>query len=247
MNDFSWIDFSSKIKSRYLTIAPHMWWGDDLDVRFYLIKQLAALKNKKILDVGCNIGIIISFLDKSNDTYGIDINEECISKAKELNPASNITKTSMDNLEMYENGFFDIIIMSNVLPGFDFGVQENRDTFIYKTFREMSRILSDSGKIYFTTPNGESVHYKSSNKVNHSLLKKYFNETELAGKIKGWNSISPICPKGMVNSRLKNKYKFIPHKVLCKFNFVWNKLIADMDEKVLESKFFYAELYKKKA
>jgi hypothetical protein len=51
----------------------------------------------------------------------------------------------------------------------------------------------------------------------------------------------------MVNSRLKNKYKFIPHKVLCKFNFVWNKLIADMDEKVLESKFFYAELYKKKA
>lgn len=246
MERFEWTDFSRKIKAHYMKIAPNMWWGDDLDVRFYLLKQLSDIKNKRILDVGCNIGIIISFLDKSNDTYGIDINEECVCKAGEQNPGSHITHGSMDDLKEYEDGFFDVIVMSNVLPGYDFGLQGDEEDFIHRTFREIYRVLSDCGIIYLTTPNGKSIHYRHSHKVDYDSLKKHIDEEDLTGTIQGWNSIAPICPRWIANSKLKNRYKFIPPKILCRFNFVWDRLVWNMDRNILESKYFYVELHKQR-
>ena len=37
----------TEVKTKYLSIAPKLWWGDDLDVRFYLLKKLIGFKNKR--------------------------------------------------------------------------------------------------------------------------------------------------------------------------------------------------------
>lgn len=242
MSKFNWVKYHDQIKSKYMTYAPNMWWGDDLDVRFFLLKSLSGIKDKKILDVGCNIGLTISLLDESNDTYGIDIDDSCIDKARLLNPKSIILKGSMDNLQEFEDGIFDIIIMGNVLPGFDFGLEGSREDFIQKTFREITRILAKTGKVYFTTPNGESVHYKNRNKVGYEKLQGYFTNAGLSGEILGWNSIPSIWPKVIANSNINNRYKFVPAKILCKHNFIWTKLVGDMYNHVKFSKYYYAEL-----
>ena len=91
------VNFHHVVKDKYLSIAPDLWWGDDLDVRFFLLRHLVKIKNKKILDIGCNVGISISFLDKSNDLYGIDNNEFCVNKARKLNNTAYINKGSMES------------------------------------------------------------------------------------------------------------------------------------------------------
>lgn len=243
MDSFNWVKFHDQVKSKYLLNAPYMWWGDDLDVRFYLLKRLIDVKGKKVLDVGCNIGITLSFLDSSNELYGIDIDDFCISKAKELNPQATILKASIDNLNNFDEGYFDVIIMSNVLPGYDFGTRE--DAFLRKAFREVTRVLSQSGVVYFTTPNGESIPYKHSKKVIYEELCNCFSNADLSGAILGWNSIRPIVPKQIAYSNIKNKYKYVPPKILCKYNCVWRKLIREMNDKVRSSKHFYAEMSKR--
>src|SRR5690606_38294189 len=98
LNNQNWVNFHDKVKNRYLSIAPKLWWGDDLEVRFYLLRKLMEIKNKKILDIGCNIGITLSFLDKSNELHGIEIDEYCVQEARKLNPNANIYQGSMEKL-----------------------------------------------------------------------------------------------------------------------------------------------------
>ena len=105
---FKWTKFHDEVKEKYLSIAPYLWWGDDLDVRFFLLKNLMKIKNKKILDIGCNIGITLSFLDRSNELYGIEIDDYCVNEAKELNPTTNVFQGTMESLP-YEDESFESI------------------------------------------------------------------------------------------------------------------------------------------
>ena len=43
------VNFHNVIKDKYLSIAPNLWWGDDLDVRFFLLKNLIKIKKYWIL------------------------------------------------------------------------------------------------------------------------------------------------------------------------------------------------------
>ena len=41
----------NRIKKKIIEHDSKKWWGDDFDVRFYLISKIKNLKNKSILDV----------------------------------------------------------------------------------------------------------------------------------------------------------------------------------------------------
>ena len=156
------VNFHNVIKDKYFSIAPNLWWGDDLDVRFFLLKNLIKIKNKKILDIGCNVGITMSFLDNSNDLHGIDNDNFCVNKARELNNTAHIIKGSMEYLP-YADKSFDVLVMMNTIPHYDFPVSKGtKDGFIQRTFDEIYRVLRDDGVLYLTTPNGESIHFSNS-------------------------------------------------------------------------------------
>ena len=89
MNDFL------RIKQKWMTYAPDQWWGDSIDVRFYLIAQLQRLRNQKVLDVGCNIGMMLTELDPSNCKYGFDLNAEVLKRAQVLNPIAYFVRSSL--------------------------------------------------------------------------------------------------------------------------------------------------------
>ena len=170
-------------------------------------------------------------MDDSNELHGFDIDEFCVDEAKKLNPSANILQASMEKLP-YEDDSFDVIIMSNVFPYYEIIVEKDKkETFISNTFNEVRRVLKKDGILYLTTPNGNSVHYKN--------RKATLNDIQESMKgfildVKGWNNLKPLLP-AFVNKR----YRFIPAKILCKWNPIWEKLVNNMNDDLEVSKYFY--------
>ena len=234
--NFSWVNFHNKVKSKYFEIDKHLWWGDDLDVRFYLLKQLSEIQNKKILDIGCNVGITLNLLNKTNKLYGIDVDNDCIVKAKNLVKNAQIIRASMDKLP-YDDKSFDIIIMMNVMPYYDFHLSAaDRKDFITDTFNEAYRVLRDDGIIYLTTPNGSSVSYINCNKASIDNVNSALEKFDL--NICGWNNFKPLFPM------LPRKFKFFPPKILCKFEFIWKRMASSLSFDEEKSKYFYIKAKK---
>ena len=47
-----------KIIIKIKELSSKNWWGDEFDVRFYLLSKIKSIKNKSILDIGGGIGIV---------------------------------------------------------------------------------------------------------------------------------------------------------------------------------------------
>lgn len=232
----NWVNFHNELKNKFKFINKSLWWGDDLDVRFYTLFNLLKFKNKKILDIGCNIGVSIGFLDKSNEIYGIDINKNFINQAKILYPYIQFYESNMNKLPFKSNSF-DIVIMMNVIPFYDFKLDKKiKNKFINQVFDEVNRVLKNSGRIYLTTPNGDSSHYRDK-KIKIQELKDILNKYPYNFKIRGWNNI--------FSGKLSFLSKFFHPKIFYRFDTIWNFMISNMDHKVQSSKYFYVEAKKK--
>lgn len=234
----SYVAFHNRVKKRYVTLSRNMWWGDDLDVRFFLLKKLTNIKNKKILDVGCNIGISINFLDKSNSIYGIDNSEFCVNEAIKLNPHAEIHKGSMHSMP-YKDKSFDVVIMMNTLPYFDFKLSKNiKDEFILSTFDEIYRVLKDDGVLHLTTPNGSHELFENKKAKLEDIvnLMRRFNF-----KVKGWNWVKPFWVFKLYNIYINHP------KIMSKFEFIWKNMARDIMSRddVSNAKSFYIEAKKK--
>ena len=223
-----------------MEILPSMYWGDDLDVRFYLLKKLTKLRNKKVLDIGCNVGLTLSFLDESNWLYGIDINKECVEYAKNIVPKAFVSLGTMEKLPYQDNCFDTVLLMSN-MPYYNLPIsEENKNSMINNTFNEIYRVLKNGGVLHLTTGNAESYYYSpQSKKVRYEELENILTKFDLL-KIQGWNCLKPFLPK-----YFSPKYRFIPPKILCNFEYIWKRLEDSMDNNIRNSKNYYVEAIKK--
>ena len=157
---------------------PQYFWGDQLDVRYYLCEKIAKLKNKKILDIGCNIGIISGCADQTNKVIGIDINKDTIKIAKQMHPNNKYLKQ-----DLYEyKGEFDIIILANMID------RKNQQKLIKKTLE----LLKKDGVLYLTSPNGANRYYKNKTTTLPTLaeLTNWLEPRFTIEKIKLWNPTS---------------------------------------------------------
>jgi ubiquinone/menaquinone biosynthesis C-methylase UbiE len=112
----------------------------------YSLKQLGLtdLSRRKILDVGCGSGHFlrefIQYGAKPKNLYGIDLLEERIEKARELNPNIDFRCGDASNLP-YENNFFDIVMQFTVFTSvLDSQMKE-------KIASEMLRVVKTDGTI----------------------------------------------------------------------------------------------------
>jgi ubiquinone/menaquinone biosynthesis C-methylase UbiE len=175
-----------KIKREIIESDPKRWWGDDFDVRFFLISRVCHIKNKKILDIGGGIGIILSKIQNENVKINLDVAFEdlIISKKRNGKNIENICG-SMTHLPFKEE-FFDFVIAANILEVAKEIDLKNEDTFLQKhtiidkTMLEIQQTLKKNGTVLFTTPNNE--YYKTI-KLSFSELKNaitpYFNEIQI--------------------------------------------------------------------
>lgn len=106
-------------------------------------------KNKKILDVGCNTGILlIPLLEGGIEAHGIDISKSDIAKVKiklqDNGLSTEYVKVADAKKIPYPDNFFDVVILSDVLE--HVSVPE-------EAAAEAIRVLKAGGQVFVTVPN----------------------------------------------------------------------------------------------
>jgi len=179
---------SEIIKEKIQNIEPNYWWGDDFDVRFYLLFRLKEITNKTILDIGGGIGIISSEVDVSNFRINLDLVLTHLKLSKKKFPEIENVCASMTHLPFIDESI-DCIICANILEeakknDLKVGKTSSCDECILypsieKTIYEISKSLKKNGKLFLTTPNNR--RYRSS-KLTYSEVKyieRYFSKFSL--------------------------------------------------------------------
>jgi len=104
---------------------------------------LDTSKGGKILDIGCGLGWLLSYLDDGWDKFGIEISEFASNHAKQYGNIFNGT------LEGYlNNSKFDVIIMNHVI--------EHLENPVY-ALNKVKSLLSDKGVFILGTPDFDSA------------------------------------------------------------------------------------------
>lgn len=95
--------------------------------RFEILADNVALQGRSLLDVGCGLGDLVSFLDKRGievDYTGVDIVEQMVARAKQLHPLrrfecenifNNARATGKAETNFKKFDFFDIVFCSGAL------------------------------------------------------------------------------------------------------------------------------------
>jgi ubiquinone/menaquinone biosynthesis C-methylase UbiE len=124
------------------------------------VRFLDLKKDKKVLDVGCGGGVILNYLKGKCSLYGVDISSKRIELLKNIFGKEVILeKADLNKKTLFEDNFFDIIIMSDVIEHI---VDRNH------TLKEIKRILKKGGTLAIITPN----QLKIKNRIK-MLLGKY--------------------------------------------------------------------------
>jgi SAM-dependent methyltransferase len=100
------------------------------------------VKGRKAIDFGCGAGRSTRFLGKLGfDVIGVDISEDMIRKARELDHTGDYRLTKDDNFSQFENNAYDLVL--SVFTFDNIPTMENK----VRIFRELGRLLKDEGRI----------------------------------------------------------------------------------------------------
>jgi SAM-dependent methyltransferase len=121
---------------------PSYVWRRGQDRRLALIRQFVDLEGKRILDVGCGLGMYVEkFRNYSSDVYGVDIDAEKVALAGERLP--NIYQAPAESLP-FPDGSFDVILLHEVIEHVDDDAE---------TIKEAYRCLAPGGHVIVYAPN----------------------------------------------------------------------------------------------
>lgn len=152
------------------------------------LKAIGFLGKEKVLDAACgNAQWSIVMSHHGSDVYGIDLNEDSVSVAKDFVKINNanpkISVGSIDDLP-FEDESFDAVVCYSAIMYTDF----------YKTLKEFNRVLKKGGHAYISTDSiGWLVHLlvdKGIRKFDFDAIKRYSRriyykvKNERAGKTK---------------------------------------------------------------
>ncbi len=106
---------------------PSYVWRAGQNRRLDLINQYAPLQGKRILDVGCGLGMYVRHMCYfSPDVYGVDIDPEKVAKASADLP--NIQEAPAEKLP-FADGFFDVILSHEVIEHVTDDAQAIREAY----------------------------------------------------------------------------------------------------------------------
>jgi SAM-dependent methyltransferase len=121
---------------------PSYVWRRGQDRRLALIRQHIELRSKRILDVGCGLGMYVSqFRAFSDDVYGVDVDPDKVSQASQWLP--NLRVSAAEELP-FEDDSFDVVLLNEVIEH----VEDDR-----RSIQEAYRVLAPGGHIVIYAPN----------------------------------------------------------------------------------------------
>lgn len=156
-----------------------------------IVKITPFLKGKKILDIGCALGISLkAYTAKGYQAYGMENSEFAVNMARK-NTTFTVMQQSIENKTNWENDFFDGITMVDVL--------EHLSNPIF-ALKEANRVLKNGGILYIHTLNFNGIGRKI-DKMDWTLLNppahlSYFTPRTLRYALNnmGFSIIQMCCP-----------------------------------------------------
>ena len=120
------------------------WWSN----RYYaLLARKHGPERGRVLEIGCGLGHLLTWLVDRYDVVGSDINEWAIEQARQNVPQGDFLIQSAEDLNLFEAGSFQIIIAKHVVEH----LPEPE-----KCLAEISRVLTPGGLLILATPNLDS-------------------------------------------------------------------------------------------
>lgn len=136
-----------------------------------------------LLDAGCSYGYGTKyFKEKSNSTYGIDIDEKSIEIANKRYSGIDFSVSKLEKTSFSDN-FFDVIIMNDVL-------EHTQDKI--QTLNEMYRILKPDGILILSTPHKGIFQFLDPYNYTYFLSKYFSSVYKVLFKLKNKLNNSPI-------------------------------------------------------
>jgi SAM-dependent methyltransferase len=121
---------------------PSYVWRRGQDRRLALIRRYVPLEDRRILDVGCGLGMYVEKLRQfSPDVFGVDIDPEKVAEASQRLP--NLYVAPAEALPFADRSF-DVILLNEVIEH----VSNDR-----AAIREAYRCLAPGGQIVIYAPN----------------------------------------------------------------------------------------------
>jgi SAM-dependent methyltransferase len=112
-----------------------------------VIPSLQGEAKPRLLEIGCGLGHLLTWLSGRYDVYGSDINEWALQQARLNVPQGQFDLLSAEDLSLYPDAHFQVVIAKHVvehLPHPELAVAE------------MARILAPGGLLVLATPNLDS-------------------------------------------------------------------------------------------
>lgn len=150
----------------YKELESHV---DERGLPDWKITGYKKIKDKKILSIGCGIGLDIWYLTDKNEVYGIDISEKAAKIARRHGIKARVG--DCQKRLPYKDKFFDIVILKDIL-------EHLVDPL--STLKEARKVLKNGGYIVVDLP-------------NHLFL--WFRLRLLFGKNLIWKGLVHDCTK----------------------------------------------------
>lgn len=128
-------------------------WGNKKDqvLRFEMLLRGLEPKGKTILDIGCGLGDLVTYLnEKTNGDFqyiGIDIADTLVNDAKKIFTSSNVQFFTCDIFAMDSMPSVDISVMSGALSFKTDGIE----SYAFKTMHKMFEISNEGASLNFLT------------------------------------------------------------------------------------------------
>jgi SAM-dependent methyltransferase len=124
------------------------WWS----IRFYAAlarRRVARSRGRRVLDVGCAHGHLLARLERSCETWGVDISEYAVARSRAVAPGSRIVQGDLEGGLPPEFGAvtFDLIIARYVL-------EHLKDPGLL--LEAAAEALAPGGALLYSVPNTES-------------------------------------------------------------------------------------------
>lgn len=151
----------------------------------------------ELLEIGCAYGYFLRYAEKYFETYGMDISDWAIDRAREVTEHTQLIVGGIEtDLEVwFKDKKFDVIVALDVLEHMESPK---------KVLETIYSILSDDGSLLFRVPNLSSIIFKFYSLINRKeRWHGYRDKTHV--------SLLPVKEWGHICTNVDFEYKLIAH------------------------------------
>jgi SAM-dependent methyltransferase len=126
-------------------------------------KHIREIKAGSVLDIGCGYAFMLDMFPDSFKKFGMDVSEHAIDEARRRLPGSELKVGNAEVRLPFEDNFFDIILLNDVIEHL-----ENPGEALRHIFRTMKK----GGILYITTPNLNVIRkrvYRYADEKDHHI------------------------------------------------------------------------------